>query len=279
MPALYPKMRERSPEFRINYESPLWPHLIFSGLGGAGCMGSRVYPDMSPYRRDTRTYGGNSNWIWIPELARYAKRFADESDVAVAYNVYDFPKPGPCTVACWVSSDNVTVHNGIISYNDGGNGGWRLTYSPTHYLRYTIGNVADMDFTTLPVAKGEHYFLFLTVTDIPSTIHLLRFKNYSTFETGSVSISRWNGTPDRVSVGALRGTVQYPLIGWLADILVWNSLLPQSIGYQLADPSNVDLRVGGVPLILPPRRRFWPVVSETAIPKFVPWHLFQIRGA
>jgi len=41
------------------------------------------------------------------------------------------------------------------------------------------------------------------------------------------------------------------------------------------DPSNVDLRVGGVPLILPPRRRFWPVVSEQAIPKMVPWHLFQ----
>jgi len=59
-----------------------------------------------------------------------------------------------------------------------------------------------------------------------------------------------------------------------ADVMVFNVPLP-AIVWSFADPSNVDLRIDGIPLILPPRRRFWPVVSEQAIPKMVPWHLFQ----
>lgn len=48
--------------------------------------------------------------------------------------------------------------------------------------------------------------------------------------------------------------------GFYADAIIWTgrALAPSEIE-QLADPSNVDLRVGGVPLILPPRRRLWPV--------------------
>jgi len=62
-----------------------------------------------------------------------------------------------------------------------------------------------------------------------------------------------------------------------ADVMVFNVPLP-AIVWSFADPSNVDLRIDGIPLILPPRRRFWPVVSEQAIPKMVPWHLFQHIG-
>ena len=54
--------------------------------------------------------------------------------------------------------------------------------------------------------------------------------------------------------------------GFLADIALFSrALVPAEIA-ALADPSNVDLRVGGVPLILPPRRRFWPVAVAEAPP-------------
>ena len=54
--------------------------------------------------------------------------------------------------------------------------------------------------------------------------------------------------------------------GFMADILCFSSKLTQDDAKNLADPSNVDLRVGGVPLILPPRRRVWPVAVAEAPP-------------
>ncbi len=47
--------------------------------------------------------------------------------------------------------------------------------------------------------------------------------------------------------------------GYLTDHALWARILSNNEILALADPSNVDLRVGGVPLILPPRRRIWPV--------------------
>jgi len=57
--------------------------------------------------------------------------------------------------------------------------------------------------------------------------------------------------------------------GFLTDIMLWSRCLTESEIAALADPSNVDLRVGGVPLILPPRRRFFASV-EIPAPTFNP---------
>ena len=70
----------------------------------------------------------------------------------------------------------------------------------------------------------------------------------------------------------------HPFGGSVVDVIAADAAFSNSEISQMADPFNVDLRIGGIPLILPPRRRYWPVVSETAIPKFVPWHLFQQVG-
>jgi len=57
--------------------------------------------------------------------------------------------------------------------------------------------------------------------------------------------------------------------GELSDPCIWRARLGQSELSALADPSNVDLRVGGIPAILPPARRWWPVAVAEEGP--TPW--------
>jgi hypothetical protein len=49
--------------------------------------------------------------------------------------------------------------------------------------------------------------------------------------------------------------------GTVSDPIILSAPLSPGEVAALADPANVDLRVGGVPLILPPRRRCFPVAS------------------
>jgi len=90
-----------------------------------------------------------------------------------------------------------------------------------------------------------------------------RYLNGANKQTHSYSAAPTSG-------GAYINVGCNPAFGYLnsviADALAWTRMLSEAEIAALADLSNVDLRVGGVPLILPPRRRFWPVAVAEAPP-------------
>ena len=79
----------------------------------------------------------------------------------------------------------------------------------------------------------------------------------------------WTRTNDDMRIGSAV-TTAHEWYGWIAAVMIYNRVLTAS-EHQLC----WDLVRSGFPALLNRRPRFWPVVSEQAIPKMVPWHLFQ----
>lgn len=63
--------------------------------------------------------------------------------------------------------------------------------------------------------------------------------------------------------------------GLVADVLIFDRPLRPAEIAELADPYNIDLRVGNVPLLLPEHPRLLPVgvASVAASVTRMPWHL------
>lgn len=278
MPPLYPKLRERPLEFRINYEAPLADGLVFAGLGGHGCVGSMVYPDSSLYGNHGRltNMDAATDWVWVPELSRFAVDFDGSNDYIPIGNINN--GASKLTISAWTWLRTATGFQNIINKNvnycfrwriqNNGVDCWLLLSNGTSYAVYTASWTHPQQqwghFLTHATTGGgrvKWYYNGSKIADVPCY-------------TSSIATSPVDG-----AIGSARPSpATEPWKGILSDVSVWSRILSDNEIAALADPSNVDLRVGGVPLILPPRRRFWPVVSEQALPKMVPWHLFQQVG-
>jgi len=254
-------MRERPPEFRINYESPLWPGLQFSFLGPNGSFVNGCAAELSPYRA---VGSKRASWVWVPEISRLAVLMPVWGYYVKFPNVLYLPQPGPKSM-CLIGRPN-RADPRFVLYSDGTeNCGW-VFWAYNGILRYSFLPVQHHQLTEVPYVQGSTYFVFLTLTGNYGNLRALISKDYAqpvlatrTFATAM------KPAPNALHLG-MRHATSHNYEGWLADVLIWNVVLPDTIGYELADPSNVDLRVGNVPLILPPRRRFWPVAVAEAPP-------------
>lgn len=274
MGRLYPRMRERPPEFRINYESPLWPGLQFALLGPAGSFVNACAIDMSPYRAVGIKV---ASWIWVPEVNRLAAWMPTRQNKMKFPNIYYLPQPGPKSLAVLAKATINAAR--YLSYQEGAETcGWEL-WAYNGYVTYELIGAKRLTLTELPCTPGDVYFLFATLTGNRGQLRVLGSRNYGQPTLASRTLTQDMKPGPNILYCGMRHETLTALSGWIIDALIWNTVLPDTVGYELADPSNVDLRVGGVPLILPPRRRYWPVVSEQALPKMVPWHLFQQVGA
>lgn len=273
MPPLYPKMRERPMEFRINYDAPLAEGLVFAGLGGRGCIGSMVYPDSSLYANHGRLVDMDAatDWVWDGKLRRFVLHFTGMSGEQVLFDKTVSETP-LYTRMVWVVHGVVTGSYPQIFTKQPFYGFYE---EPRGYVRArehdpTGTRILDSSFN--PFVSGEWFHAAVTYDNTT-------FRLYSN-GVQSASVVNANKT---IAMGPTQQFSDdyryYTWDGGICDGLIWTRALVSEEISQLADPSNVDLRVGGVPLILPPRRRFWPVVSEQAVPKMVPWHLFQQVGA
>lgn len=279
MPALYPKMRERPAEFRINYEAPLAEGLVFAGLGGHGCVGSMVYPDSSLYGNHGKLINMDAatDWVWSPELGRWGQAFdrsyVDVSAVPIGY--------APAfSIAAWIRP-TATPGDQCAIYCEG-----PLTGDYTlNYLYIDNASPASLCFDQYPPGGGR--LRAPAVVDLGKLVHVAyvrRAAGEELYVGGIVCETRatpeaYSGlSPTGMRIGRRADHYTRYFAGQIYDVVAARRALSPSEISALADPSNVDLRVGGVPLILPPRRRYWPVVSEQAVPKMVPWHLFQQVG-
>jgi len=264
-------MRERPLEFRINHDAPLAEGLVFAGLGGRGCVGSMVYPDSSLYGNHGRlnNMDAATSWIWIHKLKRWGLMFDGVDDYVQLSRSHTISVSVPFSLAAHVL-DNYTYGNsgaGIISRFDAGQANtWGIRDgSRALYL----GNSNFLVGLGLPYQTPMH---IASIYD--SGTH---FGYLNGYYAGQVAQSITSAGLNRIGHKNISWAKMW--YGYICDLCVFARRLTSNEISALADPSNVDLRVGGVPLILPPRRRFWPVVSEQAVPKMVPWHLFQQVGA
>lgn len=289
MPPLYPKMRERPPGFRIN---PAWPYhwsIAFACLPSPR-FGLRQN-DRSPYEKAATPASGvtASNVRCDPKLARFTVA-SDNNTQYWSYGTGRLSITTEFTVCAFgrifgtpsAYTRLVSKHGTQYGFTTAVNGASGSLAPP--FLGFSTNGsdwnyaFAGTDVIAQPYAWRHYAFirstnigrLYLNGTeyvggDFPAT----------TFPTGSVFQS---AQQIRVCSDERVGAQPFQAAEY-TDVMVLNTALSAATIEQLADPSNVDLRIGGIPLILPPRRRFWSVVSEQAIPKMIPWHLFQQVGA
>jgi len=103
----------------------------------------------------------------------------------------------------------------------------------------------------------------------PETNGFQFWGNGSLYVSGTASLPSWDST-DIILMWRTSNEG-----GCYGDLMYWTRALTDNEIKAVSDLNNIDYRLGGVPLILPPQRRLWPVVfAETPTGK-VPWHLFQ----
>ena len=285
MPPLYPKMRERPQEFRINYGAPLAEGLVFAGLGGHGCVGSMVYPDSSLYaNHGTLTnMDAATAFIWDDKLRRLVLTF---DRTRSQYVISTYRSVGVIhSIVFWLWQTETAIaggrSKGAILWRDGSGIGACMSW-----FQPEMNDDYECYFMNIDGTRNSYVSVRGTGTQPRTWHHYVFVANAGQKATNYRDGVYYSGSDYGPSTsGTRREGVLWKLgdsqsrtrfmDGFMADILCFSSKLTQDDAKNLADPSNVDLRVGGIPLILPPRRRFWPVVSEQAIPKMVPWHLFQ----
>lgn len=263
MPPLYPKMRERPLEFRINYGAPLAEGLVFAGLGGHGCVGSMVYPDAVVHHNHGYLVDANAadDWVWIPELKKFALRFYEQNYCMAPNRSYLNISHGTWCAWAWRDATTASPYPAILCKGRVNTQYLLWTEGGTWYARVVIngskkhcGTPYQNERWTHVLGRHDGTTLWIATDGV---------QRNSTSAVGSIDVNDYG-----LTVGAFIGE-PFKWRGYLADPMVWNRVLSWAEIAALADPSNVDLRVGGVPLILPPRRRFFASV-EIPAPTFNP---------
>ena len=261
MGRLYPRMRERPPEYRFNRYSPLFSELraFYTADPAESTIRNHVTGNRVPL---FRFYNG-PYYSWSSELNRSALDFRTPTYTQpsgyVESQLY-VPAGRGYSIAVWAYP-----RTGIGAYSEVL---WcpsmcLLQHYPTGYMRLAItvspypDAHAPLSLNTWQHFVGTYNYAFVRI-----------WKNgvFIAETAGTVSPS---ATYSDAFIGTANVTNSYGWCGQLADIGLWSRPLSAAESAVLADPSNVDLRVGGIPLILPPRRRFFASV-EIPAPTFNP---------
>ena len=266
---IYPKPSQRYENFSLNQSSPLYRGLVFAGLGGG--HGSTRYVDSARQYIGTLTnYSGAGDtpaerWRFDPYLRRWAVGLDGSNDYVNLGTSKTLKPTGAFTICAWCRCDNSGYGDyGVIG--DLGSAGDRANWieivggavgvqGATAVISETGAAQFAVQVTGLTNFSGvwNHWAMIF----VPSVgLYLYRNGKVLGSNTTSVPASAYQNTLP-VVLGA-RGNFQYFLSGLIADPLIMLGDQSRFLPY-LADPGNADLRVGGIPLILPTARRLWGV--------------------
>lgn len=269
MGRLWPIMRERPEEFRLNPASPLYQGLqVFVQLSATPVNLVPALP--SGWWQLGTTPGGPSNIYFDPILRRFAYR-GDNSNYANASRIRlphtsNLDANSGFTAFVWAWWENTSATSWLFDIGDG-------------YPNFQVlldSYIGNMEF----VIDGQK-----VLESIPAANRWFAYAGR--FETSTNGMQLWRDgilvSYDTRSSGNVQPTagvhiyaIESPMRA--TDAMYWTRCLSEGEIKAISDPSNVDYRLGrsGPPLILPPRRRLWPVsFAETPTGK-VPWHLFQM---
>ncbi|GIV52539.1 MAG: hypothetical protein KatS3mg038_3282 [Candidatus Kapaibacterium sp.] len=249
---LYPRMTERPLRFRLNPYSPLYYGLALAFLGEGAQEGCTHAIDSGPYQVPTRHYEGQpATLVYDSHLRRPVLSVVSENRRTIRL-AYDVILTYPWSAAVWAHQHAVDKITGF-----GGTGGIGRTYvwitdSSKVYVAGTLG--ASTFGGPGSLVNVWLHGAFSVLNGLVSGWINGKYMGTNAHTIGDLPIRYIHGREDAFSTNT----------GYLADLLAWNNrILTTNEAAALADPGNVDLRVGGVPLILPPRRRSWPGITIT----------------
>jgi len=260
-------------EFRINYDAPLADGLVFAGLGGYGCVGSMVYPDSSLYGNHGKltNMDAATDWVYVPELGRWGNDFDGTNDFVSVASHSSLDCQIGMTIGGWIKRSRAGIREIWLGRGNGISNAttpYWLEFQVSNRLSYFIGhadNTRHQLFATETISDTNWHSVYGVWDGTIMRLYL---------DGAQCTNTLVNSTPPSTqafafAVGKL-GTYKYSYFqGLISDPIIAARGYSRDEISALADPSNVDLRVGGVPLILPPRRRFFASV-EIPAPTFNP---------
>jgi hypothetical protein len=283
-------MTERPDEFQVNPEWPLWNDLFCFFAPQSSVM--KLYGQVdAPLLRDSAAAADVKGVRWVPEAGRLFLDLNNSAHVnrLQTEQAYTWNTDQPYTLMSWVKvSDAVRPNSwgtGILNmYNASGAGVvlWieqgNAANSPRLSTRIQ-GSSIDLGINQASRLQNwsTNHVAFVyrnTKTASGFTAYLNGKEDMPPVSQSNYFVGDYAYT-DRICVAGVNGSSNGIVAnGWITDCMWFRRVLSPSEIEQLADPANVDLRIGNVPLILSPRRRFWPVVAQGAPSAGkVPWHL------
>jgi hypothetical protein len=286
----YPRMIERPEEFLVNPEWPLWDRLLAyyaPQLSGQRLSGPREYSLLATHSTVLTPH-------YSDQLRRLVMPIAIGTQLGGFISASEFTASvvRPVTIgATIVTGSGYAGANGrpIFAWID-------LAVGPDGQMIYMTDNGLSVQNVFLAAIRANNRATDLAVF-FPNTslAFSTAYTGVAVFD-GSTSVSGYtcylNGSPVTFSTffnsygGNATLTRKYGVCtrnqattgegtnALVSDAWIIDGVVSREIVEQLSDPTNVDLRIGNVPLILSPRRRFWPVVTQSApSPSKVPWHL------
>ncbi|GIV52796.1 MAG: hypothetical protein KatS3mg038_3317 [Candidatus Kapaibacterium sp.] len=250
---LYPRMTERPLRFRLNPYSPLYYGLVLAFLGEGAQEGCTHAIDSGPYHVPTRHYEGQpAIYEYDSYLGRHVMRVTNDNMRTIRL-AYDVVLEYPWFCSAWAKFHAYDI---LIAFGGTGGGGRTFFWNPKSVNTIEVAGTNNVvSFPILHASVDTTWQHFAGGTT--GTLAFGWFKD----KTVSSSAAAIGNFPIRYLHGRESGLITSR--GAMADLMAWNRPLTDSEGRSLGDPGNVDLRVGGVPLILPPRRRSWPGITIT----------------
>lgn len=256
----YPRMKMRPPGFRLNPEWPLYGSIVSAWLPDPNMVGSTDYHDAVGRNPGTLTgYTGAGDtpadrWKFDPAMNRWVLS-CDGTDDYVVCNPVNVPTGSRFTVMAWAkfTTGNAGTAEPICA-------GAAVADSGSFSL-YAYGSASfyfDIGSTHVAyVSSGTSVTTWNCWTGIWDGVGHLYRNGVLLAENSNAATYSYSTKPTWIGRRSTTGFCN----GLLGDVLVVRQADVGLLG--LANPSNLDLRLGGVPLILPPARSLWPA-STTA---------------
>jgi hypothetical protein len=252
-------MRQRPKNFEINRHHYLSRGLVFAGLGQS-CADTLRYRDSSPYGNHGTLTGmtPSEDWVWSSELGRWCTAY-DATDknqwvkVANSSGLKSVNVPAPMSLSVWVyfiagyTSAGDASYGTILFYINGYHS--LLLRASDNRVTWLGGTVSYTNSYNI-ANKWVHYGVYHSGT------HVWIYQNGLLMGDGD---SAYNLSIEAIYIGGMAG--QYFLTGSIADPMLWTGDKRSSFAI-LANRS--DPMLGG--LILPPRRKFYPIKSSIISP-------------
>jgi len=245
---------QRPDTFTINPEHHLANGLVFAGLGNLA--GTTHYHDSSVFGNHGTLTNMDSATDWVSALGRRALDFDGSND----YTSVQYSLALPLSIAAWIyfADDAATVWS--VSVND-------VTASTK---QYAIGRATPvgLDFSVGCFERNGTFYgsgIASASLAFPSWRHVVGIfratDNRQAFIDGKPATAGTNSITAHaaatIDIGRLGDDSPSYAASIITDACVYNRTLSLPEIQQLADPSNVMLSG----LILPPQRKWWPVVS------------------
>ena len=245
------QLLQRPDNFLLDYDHELAKNLIFAGLGKD--IGSAIYRDSSRYGKHgtLTTMTPSSDWVYSPQLSRFALKFNDAGKIVVGALTGD---ASPYTISLWAQRNTIidgysAITGGTLPYKDAL---WVYENGNVAYGNANLGG-AYSSWNGLWTDKTLFHHLAIVVTNNANGQYTYLYFDgiYKGLSVGAITAE---GVFDAFTIGMLATEHTYKWVGQISDVLIHRSILSYGAIQKLANP--FDPMLDG--MLLPPKRKIFP---------------------